>query len=753
MPEAQATAQTQDENSTIAVQPVPQTAHERFGDPKNFINRELSWLEFNRRVLEEAQDQRQPLIERVKFLTIFSSNLDEFFEIRVAGIKQQIESETSDVGPDGLSPSELFDRIQKTVRPLVAEQYALWNSELLPELAKNGIYVREVADLPTKRAAWAHRYFLQEVVPMLTPLAVDASHPFPHLLNRSHNLLVRAKTRRQSEPLHAIVQVPRVVPRLILMPRGKGADEPWEYIYLASLIKQHIGELFPGLILDEVHAFRVTRNSDLYIDDEEAENLLRTIEHELRRSSRGNAVRLEVEADCPKDFLTLLLEFFDLSEADAYKVNGPLSMTHLAPLVANDAFGKLKDRPFQPSRDPALPPHVDFFEVLRREDVLLHHPYDSFDQIVELIEKAATDPQVLAIKITLYRTSGDSPIVEALIDAANAGKQVTAIVELRARFDEATNIQWARRLEEAGAHVIYGVVGLKTHCKMLLIVRRDADRLRHYVHLGTGNYHPRTARIYTDFSLLTSQSQLTEEVATVFNTLTGLAGYPGLKKLMVAPFDMHSRLIQLIEHERDNARAGKPARIVAKLNALVDQEMIEKLYEASCSDVPIDLIVRGICCLRPKIPELSENIRVISIVGRFLEHSRMYYFENAGDPLVYLSSADWMPRNFFRRIEVAFPIEMPALRDQIVNDVIPTVLNDRVKARELQPDGTYRRLKPEGPEPSRQAQWQFREESRERAKKLTGSKKKLRADKLIPISVVHENPAGGPTKPEKSFTP
>ena len=749
MADAQATARTEEESSAIAVPKVVQSAHERFGDPKNFINRELSWLEFNRRVLEEAQDQRQPLIERVKFLTIVSSNLDEFFEIRVAGIKQQIESETSGVGADGLSPTEVFGRIQKTVRQLVAEQYALWNNELLPELAKNGIYVREIADLPAKRAAWAHRYFLQEVFPMLTPLAVDASHPFPHLLNRSHNLLVRAKTRRRGEPLHAIVQVPRVVPRLILLPRGKGADEPWEYIYLASLIKQHIGELFPGLILDGVHAFRVTRNSDLYIDDEEAENLLRTIEQELRRSSRGNAVRLEVEADCPKDFLELLLRFFNLSEADAYKLDGPLSMTHLAPLVTNDAFAKLKDRPFQPARDPALPPHVDFFEVLRRQDVLLHHPYDSFDQVVELIEKAATDPQVLAIKITLYRTSGDSAIVEALIDAANAGKQVTAIVELRARFDEATNIQWARRLEEAGAHVIYGVVGLKTHCKALLIVRRDADRLRHYVHLGTGNYHPRTARIYTDFSLLTSEPQLTEEVATVFNTLTGLAGYPGLKKLMVAPFDMHSRLIQLIERERDNARAGKPARIVAKLNALVDQEIIEKLYEASCSDVTIDLIVRGICCLRPKIPELSENIRVISIVGRFLEHSRIYYFQNAGDPLVYLSSADWMPRNFYRRIEVAFPIETPALRDQIVNDVIPTVLHDRVKARELQPDGTYRRLKPEGPEPSRQAQWQFREVSRERTKRLSGSKKKARADKLIPISVMHEDstPAARPEQP------
>jgi len=747
MPEA--TARTEEESSAVAAPEVVQTAHERFSDPKNFINRELSWLEFNRRVLEEAQDERQPLIERVKFLTIFSSNLDEFFEIRVAGIKQQIESETSDVGPDGLSPTELFDRIQKTVRELVAAQYALWKNELLPELAKNGIYVREIAELPAKRAAWAHRYFQQEVFPMLTPLAVDASHPFPHLLNRSHNLLVRAKARRRGEPLHAIVQVPRAVSRLILLPRGKGADEPWEYIYLASLIKQHIGELFPGLILDGAHAFRVTRNSDLYIDDEEAENLLRTIEQELRRSSRGNAVRLEVEADCPKDFLELLLRFFNLSEADAYKLDGPLSMTHLAPLVANDAFGKLKDRPFQPARDPSLPPHADFFEVLRRQDVLLHHPYDSFDQVVEFIEKAATDPQVLAIKITLYRTSGDSPVVEALIDAANAGKQVTAIVELRARFDEATNIQWARRLEEAGAHVIYGVVGLKTHCKALLIVRRDADRLRHYVHLGTGNYHPRTARIYTDWSLLSSEPQLTEEVATVFNTLTGLAGYPGLKKLMVAPFDMHSRLIQLIERERDNARAGKPARIVAKLNALVDQEIIEKLYEASCSDVSIDLIVRGICCLRPKIPGLSENIRVISIVGRFLEHSRINHFENGGDPLVYLSSADWMPRNFFRRIEVAFPIETPALRDQIINDVIPTFLNDRVKARELQPDDTYRRLKPEGPEPSRQAQWQFREVSRERTKKLSGSKKKPRADKLVPISVVHEDSAAAARRSEK----
>src|SRR5436190_22732 len=712
---------------------------ERLSAPENFINRELSWLEFNRRVLEEAQDPTQPLIERVKFLTIFSSNLDEFFEIRVAGIKQQIKSETSDIGPDGLSPTDTFGHIQKTVRSLVGTQCALWKSELLPELAKNGIYVREMAELSAKRAAWAHRYFQQEVLPMLTPLAVDASHPFPHLLNRSHNLLVRAKLQRGGEPMHAIVQVPRAVSRLIALPRGKSADEPWEYIYLASLIKQHIGELFPGLILDEVHAFRVTRNSDLYIDEEEAENLLRTIEQELRRSSRGKAVRLEVEADCPKDILELLLRFFDLTEADAYKLDGPLSMTHLMPLVTNDAFAKLRDRPFQPARDPALPPHVDFFEVLRHQDVLLHHPYDSFDQIVEWIEAAARDPQVLAIKITLYRTSGDSPIVEALIDAANAGKQVTAIVELRARFDEASNIQWARRLEEAGAHVIYGVVGLKTHCKAILIVRRDSDQIRRYVHLGTGNYHQRTARIYTDFGLLTSNPELTEEVAIVFNTLTGLAGYPGLKKLMVAPFDMKQRLIEKILRERDHARAGRPARIVAKLNSLVDQEIIETLYDASAAEVTIDLIVRGICCLRPKTPGLSEYIRVISIVGRFLEHSRIYYFENGGQPEVYLSSADWMPRNFIRRVEVAFPIETPALRDNIIKEVLPRFLNDRVKSRELQPDGSYRRLKPEGPEPRSQAQWHFREVTRERAKKL-GRKKSPPADKLIPITVAPPPP-------------
>jgi polyphosphate kinase len=714
------------ENTASA--PVP-----KFSAPENFINRELSWLEFNRRVLEEAQDITQPLIERVKFLTIFSSNLDEFFEIRVAGIKQQIESETSDVGPDGLSPTETFNSIQRVAHELVATEYTLWNTGIAPELARNGIRIHHIAQLNTKRAAWARRYFQEEVFPMLTPLAVDASHPFPQLLNKSHNLLVRAKAQRGGELLHAIVQVPRVLPRLILMPRGKGEDEPWDYIYLASLIKHHIADLFPGLILDGVHAFRVTRNSDLYIDEEEAENLLRSIEHELRRSSRGDAVRLEVETDCPKDFRELLLEFFDLGENDVYRVDGPLSMTHLMPLVTNDAFARFRDRLFTPVRDPALPSHAKILDVMRKQDILLHHPYDSFDPVVELIETAANDPQVLALKITLYRTSGDSPIVEALIKAASAGKQVTALVELRARFDEAANIQWARRLEEAGAHVVYGVVGLKTHCKALLIVRRDSDRLRRYVHLGTGNYHPRTARIYTDFSLFTTNAKLTEELAIVFNTLTGLASYPGLEKLIVSPFDMSKRLLAFIERERDHALAGKPARIIAKLNALVDHEIIEKLYEASSAGVKIDLIVRGICCLRPAVPGLSENIRVVSVVGRFLEHSRVYYFENAGDYALYLSSADWMPRNLIRRVEVAFPIEEPALRKKIVHEILPAFLNDRIKARQLQPDGTYIRLHPREGEAASQAQLFFRQSSRNQTKSTVESKK-TRFPKLTPIN-------------------
>ena len=483
-----------------------------------------------------------------------------------------------------------------------------------------------------------------------------------------------------------------------------------------------------------MHAFRVTRNSDLYIDEEEADNLLRSIEQELRRSSRGDAVRLEVEADCPKDFRELLLEFFDLGEADLYRLDGPLTMTHLAPLVANDAFANLKDRVFQPARDPALPPHANIFEVMRKQDVLLHHPYESFDPIVELIENAAQDPQVLAIKITLYRTSGDSPIVEALIDAANAGKQVTALVELRARFDEAANIQWARRLEEAGAHVVYGVVGLKTHCKALLIVRRDSDRLRHYVHLGTGNYHPRTARILHRLQSADDEPEADRRGRDCLQHADRTGQLSRHGKTARGAVRLNKRLIgDDRTRTRSRARRARTGRIIVKLNSLVDQEIIEKLYEASCAGVKIDLIVRGICCLRPKVPGLSENIRVVSIVGRFLEHSRVYYFANAGDPKVYLASADWMPRNFVRRVEIAFPIEDPGLRDEIVNEVLPRFLNDHVKARELQADGSYVRLRGTEGEPRTQAQLHFRERSRKQARKLAESMK-APAVKLAPMS-------------------
>jgi len=692
-----------------------------FSAAANFLNRELSWLEFNRRVLEEAQDPSQPLMERVKFLSIFASNLDEFFEIRVAGIKQQIESGTADTGPDDINPLELFNTIQKKVHELIRTQYALWNDEISPQLAQHNIRIHEISSLTGADAEWARDYFQKEVFPVLTPLAIDASHPFPQVLNKSSNLIVRARKPTGGEPLFAIIQVPRVVPRMICIPREKGEAEPWNYIYLSSLIKHNIGQLFPSLILDGVHVFRITRNSDLYIDEEEAENLLRTIEQELQRANKGNAVRLEVEEDCPLEFQQFILDRFKLTGTDLYKLNGPLSMTYLAPLIANEAFAKLKDRPFYPSHHPALPAHADIMEVMRRQDILLHHPYQSFDTILELIEKAAKDPQVLAIKMTLYRTSGDSPIIKALSTAAANGKQVIALVELKARFDEANNIHWAKQLEDSDVHVVYGVVGLKTHCKALLIVRRDEDRIRHYVHLGTGNYHPRTARIYTDLGLLTTNPDLTEEVATLFNNLTGLAEYPGFKRLLVAPFDLAERFEGMIRRERDHALEGGPSRIIVKLNSLVDEDIIVSLYEASCAGVKVDLIVRGTCCLRPGLPGVSENIRVISIVGRFLEHSRIFYFANAGSPEVYLGSSDWMPRNFYRRVEVAFPIVDEKLRTEIIEEILPAFLKDRVKARALMSDGSYIRLKPEPGEHPSQAQLFFRSRSRKRSTPSPGS--------------------------------
>ncbi len=700
-------------------------------DPKLFINRELSWLAFNRRVLEEAQDATQPLLERVRFLGIVTSNLDEFFEVRVAGIKQQIEHESDDSGPDGLTPRQTFDAIRQDVLHLIGDQYELWNKELLPELGKHGVFLHDFKTLSKQDKAWASNYFHEEVFPVLTPLAVDASHPFPQLQNKSHNLFLRLKRpERPTETLHAVVAIPRVLPRLVRIPHPHA--EEWHYILIQNLIQNHIHQLFPGLTVDQVYGFRITRNSDLYIDEEEAENLLRTIEDELRKRARGNAVRLEIEHGCPADMRHVLLDIFHLTEDDAYLVNGPLNFLHLMPLASIEALAALRDKPYVPVVSHLLPSGCDYFKIIRERDVLLHHPYQSFTSVVEFLEHAAQDPAVLAIKMTLYRTSGDSPIVQSLIHAAGHGKQVTVLVELRARFDEANNILWARQLEEAGVHVVYGLVGLKTHCKVLMVVRRDEDRLRHYLHLGTGNYHPSTARFYTDLSLFTANQELGEEVGMLFNTLTGLSEFGGAKQLLVAPFQLHDSFLKLIQHERDLAKQGKEGRIVLKFNSLVEESLIVALYEASQAGVKIDLVVRGICCLRPGVPGVSDNIRVTSIVGRFLEHSRIFFFGNGGQPKVYLGSADWMPRNLFRRVEVVFPVLDPGLRKRITDVIIPAYLSDCVKARVLGPDGVYTRaVCPPGQEPQ-QAQFHFRNLARQSASRRLEPKTEKPGSALVP---------------------
>ena len=675
-----------------------------------YLNRELSWLEFNQRVLEEAQDPSQPLLERLHFLTIVSSNLDEFFEVRVAGIKQQIENGGDDDSEDGLSPRQVFAAIRKRAERLVADQYRLWNDEIHPQLGQAGILLTDVESLSSSEAEWAHGYFRNEVLPVLTPLAVDPSHPFPQLLNKSHNLIVTLRRPQHPDaPSYAIVQIPRVLPRLVPLP-AEGAER--KFLLLSRIIAHYVNELFPGEEVAAVNPFRVTRNSDLYIDEEEADNLLRTIEEELRKRNRGNAVRLEVKADCPPEIEEFLLEVFKLGREDLYRLPGPLNFLHLAPLHGLDGFAHLRDRPWTPVVAVEVPSDSSLFDLIRTKDILLHHPYESFGMVVDFVETAANDPRVLAIKMTLYRTSGDSPIVRALIRASENGKQVTVLVELKARFDEANNITWARRLEEAGVHVVYGVVGLKTHCKLLHVVRRDEDRIRLYTHLGTGNYNPSTARFYTDLSLFTIRPELTEEVATLFNVLTGLCRFEGINHLLVAPFSLFNRTRELIRAETALARAGKEGRIIAKMNSLVDHELIHDLYEASCAGVKIDLIIRGVCCLQPGIPGISENIRVISVIGRFLEHSRVFYFGNGGEEKIYLGSADWMPRNLYKRVEVVFPVLDPQHRRRLREEILPAYLQDCVKARQLEPDGTYRRLHPEGGQKPFQAQLHFRELAR-----------------------------------------
>ena len=654
-----------------------------------FANREQSWLAFNRRVLEQARSSSNPLLERVKFLAIVSSNLDEFFEIRVAGLMQQADSESSGLSIDGLAPREQLRRVHKTVHELVADQYTCWHRELVPALEKIGIRFRTAPQLDEADREWVRKHFETQVLPVLTPLAVDQAHPFPLLGNKTLNVLVSLDHPETpgKEKLMIILPVPRSLPRIVRIGTGPAAQQ--RFMFLSEMVKLCANQLFPGYTVTAAHAFRVTRNSDLYIDEEEAENLLKKIEEELRNLRRGAAVRLEIEDGVDPELLQALCGHLGLTAEQAIRLKGPLNLFRLMSLYEMVDRPDLKYPPYVPADPTKFTVHKTVFDLIRERDILLHHPYESFAPVTDFVEQSARDPDVLAIKQTLYRTSGDSPIVRALIDASLAGKQVTALVELMARFDEANNIKWARELEEAGVHVVYGLVGHKTHCKCCLVVRREGGELRRYLHLGTGNYNPKTARLYTDISLLTCREHLAAEVAQLFNTLTGLGRTPEFQHLLVAPFNLHARTQELIAAEMANAAAGRPARIIAKMNKLVDPTTIENLYAASQAGVQVDLIVRATCCLLPGVKNLSENIRVRNIVGRYLEHARIFYFENSGQPIVYCGSADWMSRNFFRRVEVLFPVEDSDLRRRIIDEILPAELRDNEDARVLQTDGSY----------------------------------------------------------------
>ena len=658
--------------------------------PELYLNRELSWLEFNQHVLDEARDDSVPIVERLKFLSITQSNLDEFLMVRVAGLQEQYLEGVTDRPADGMTPSEQLAAIATRMERMYDDLSGTFLELLVPELERAGVNLTTPSELPEAEQRRLHRYFQEQVYPILTPLALDPRHPFPHVPNKRIHLIIMLAGEEPGQPAFAVVQVPAVLSRLTpVRTEGESAD----FVLLDDVIGEHAGDLFRGFQLVGAWPFRVIRNHDLSIDEEEAEDLLETIREEVRRRDRGNAVALEVSTACHPDAIEVLQRALKVHESFVFHMDSPLSLPDMtalsAPIKGRD---ELKDAPFTPAASPAFMGVDDIFEVIAERDVLLHHPYESFDPVVQFIEQSASDPEVLAIKQTLYRTSGDSPIVKALMRAAENGKQVVALVEIKARFDEENNIHWARRLEEAGVHVVYGLVGLKTHCKTMLVVRREGGVLRRYVHLGTGNYNPSTARLYTDVSLFTSRPDVGEDATNLFNLLTSCTAPESWRRLIVAPLGLHESVLGLIEREAAYARAGKPARIIAKMNSLQDPDAIRALYRASQAGVEIDLVVRGICCLRPGLPGISENIRVRSIVDRFLEHSRLYYFEAGGRQLVYGSSADWMPRNFQRRVEVMFPIEAEHARRRVVEELLKTSLRDNVKARILQPDGSYERL-------------------------------------------------------------
>lgn len=663
-----------------------------------FINRELSWLEFNRRVLEEALDERHPLLERLKFLAIFSSNLDEFFMVRVSGLQEAVEAEILDESADGLSPAAQLTEISARLRPMLNRQMRCLNEQILPGLAHEGIVIRPLNDLTKRERKIADEYFMENVFPILTPQSVDPGHPFPYVSNLSMNLGLMVapllKKKEKDAPLSltnarfARIKLPPIVPRLVPVD-----DKRTRFTFLGSLVAANIHTLFPNMRTGKCHLFRVTRDADFEIKEDEASDLLRTMQKHVRRMRFGDAARLEVSTSMPREMISLLMRSLELSAEDVYHIDGPFNIPDLMQLYDLDR-PELKDRALQTRTPASLRETPNVFEAIKRQDILLHHPYTSYSTVTNFIAAAAADPDVVAIKICLYRTGRNSPIVRSLIDAVESGKQVAALVELKARFDEESNIEWARRLEQAGVHVVYGMVGLKTHCKLALVIRREGKILQRYVHVATGNYNPTTSRIYTDIGLFTCDEEIADDATNVFNSLTGYSQFVDYGSLLVAPLNLRKRIVKLIRRETAHAKAGRPARIIAKLNSLTDISTIRALYSASQAGVSIDLIVRGVCMLRPGVPHVSENIRVRSIVGRFLEHSRIFYFANNGKEEVFIGSADLMFRNLSRRVEVLTPIKDAQVRTVLKDVVLAAYLKDNVNARELRPDGTYVRVKP-----------------------------------------------------------
>lgn len=659
---------------------------------ENYLNRELGLLAFNRRVLAQAEDERMPLLERLRFLCIVSSNLDEFFEIRVSGLKEQIRAKSSVVTTDGRTAQEIFRLVSAEAHAMVSEQYQHLNDVILPALAEQGIRFLRRSSWNEAQREWIRNYFIREMVPVLTPIGLDPSHPFPRVLNKSLNFAVELEGKdafgRSSNA--AIVQAPRVLPRVIRLPEELAGFE-YGFVFLSSILHEFVGELFTGMTVLGCYQFRATRNSDLFVDEEEVTNLRTKLQGELPQRHFGAAVRLEVANNCSEAMTEFLLAQFDLKPADLYRVNGPVNLVRLMQVPDWVDRPDMKFRPFVPGTPKGLTKGANIFDSIRQNDILLHHPYQSFAPVIELLSQAATDPQVVAIKMTVYRTGTDSVLMESLIRAAQNGKEVTVVVELMARFDEEANIGWATKLEQVGAHVVYGVVGYKTHAKALLIVRREEGGLKRYAHLGTGNYHPRTARLYTDFGLMTANEEVTHDVSEVFKQLTGLGKARTLKHLWQAPFTLQQNVVAGILAEAETAAAGGKGRIVAKMNSLLEPEVIDALYQASQAGVEIDLIVRGVCALRPGVKGLSENIRVRSIIGRFLEHHRIFYFLAGGKETVYLSSADWMERNFFKRIELAFPILDPKLKRRVITEGLKFYLADNQQGWEMNSQGVNQR--------------------------------------------------------------